>query len=180
MVPNRFLAAADVEQPAGPAARPPRRSRRPAVGPKRGAAAVVSVSRLAAKRWHIRLAPSDTGRVRELYLSPEDGGLLAVQRLDDRLEIRLHGGISEGGVCNLGDCLIRALCEGVRRIDLHLGQMETVPEAACTLLESFGRNVARERLSLRLDIDGPEPGAGLLRQAFTQGGTGTDPSGGAS
>uniref|UniRef100_I2Q6N3 Uncharacterized protein n=1 Tax=Desulfovibrio sp. U5L TaxID=596152 RepID=I2Q6N3_9BACT len=130
---------------------------------------MASISRLGAGRWHIRWEPADENRRREVYLSPGDGGLISVTRTGNRLAIRLHGPLGDACVRNLGDCLVNALCEGVGHIDLWPGIQAFIPPDAGHMLESFGRNLARDHLCIGLDIHGFDPGANELAEAFRRG-----------
>lgn len=166
--PSRSAIPAD--RPPAPDPVPRRRILRALVrGNLAGRATALSVSRLGAMRWHIRLAPSENGRRREIYLSPDDGGLLFATSADGRLDVRLDGTLTEDCLRNLGDCLIQALCEEARHISLWLGPTEAASPGACSLFESLGRQLARERVRRRLDIHGQGHGATALTEAFRHG-----------
>lgn len=129
----------------------------------------LSVSRLGDMRWHIRLAPCENGLRREIYLSPEDGGLLFATTADGRLDVRLEGTLTEDCLRNLGDCLIQGLCDEARHISLWLGRAEAASPGACGLFESLGRQLAREGVRRRVDIHGLGGAVEALTSALRHG-----------
>lgn len=134
-----------------------------------GESRVVSVSRLDATRWHIRLAHKGSGSPREIYLSPEDGGLLYVTTTDANVHITLYGDLGEDCVRNLGDCLVKALCEKAWYIDIWLGGSACVPAAAAHILESLGRHLTQTSTLMDVAIHGPDQAVALLTKAFVRG-----------
>lgn len=136
-----------------------------------GKSRVVSVSRLDALRWHIRLTPRDAACGKEIYLSPEDGGLLYVTTANANMHITLHGEMGEDCLRNLGDCFVNALCDTVRRIDIWFGDAKRVPTEAWSVFESLGRNIARQEKDMDITLHGLERITSQLDEAFAQGTT---------
>jgi len=129
----------------------------------------VSVSRLDAMRWHIRLTHKACDPRKEIYVSPEDGGLLYVTTTDANMHITLYGDLGEDCVWNLGDCLVKALSENARHVDIWLDASARIPAAAANILESLGRNLAQTSTPMDVAIHGPGQVAGILTKAFVQG-----------
>jgi hypothetical protein len=134
-----------------------------------GRLSVVSVSRLDAMRWHIRLSQKGCDSRKEIYISPEDGGVLYVTTTNADIHITLYGDLGEGCLRNLGDCLVKALCDDARYLDIWLGATTYIPAAAGSMLESLGRNLAQKNLNLDVTIHGPDQIVRMLTKAFVQG-----------
>lgn len=148
--------------------RPPRRFilRALARTCRTSAASSLSVSPLGTMRWHIRVSEPGDGRKMELYLSPTDGGLVHATEAEGKIDIRLDGALTEGCIRNLGDCLVKALSDGVGHIVLRLGRADVASPEAVSLFDSLGRHLGREGGRRRLEIRGEGQGVRELTEAF--------------
>lgn len=162
--------AKPIERP-GPDDRPPRRLMLRALA-RHGhpsASSALSVSKLGSRRWHIRISGPGEREQREIYLSPQDGGLLYTTFAGRRLDIRFEGDLGEGSTRNLGDCLVRAITDDARHIVLWLDSAPAGPPEATGVLECFGRELARERVWRVVEIRGDGTAARELAGAFERG-----------
>ena len=129
----------------------------------------VSVSRLDAMRWHIRLTKADCDIRKEIYISPNDGGLLYVTTENSAIMIMHYGEIGEDCLQNLGDCFVNALCSNAHRIDLWFDAASRIPSEAVGLFESLGRNIVNQNLRIEIAVHGQDQAIRMLNNAFAQG-----------
>lgn len=145
-----------------------------------GGLTAVSVSCLDAMRWHIRLTPTNQDSRKEIYISPEDGGLFYVTTAGGNMHITLYSDLGEDCVRNLGDCLVKALCDEARRIDIWLGASTRIAAAAGGMFESLGRTLGEKDRRTDVTIHGPDQAARMLTRAFARGASRANKRGGPS
>ncbi|KHK04169.1 hypothetical protein [Desulfovibrio sp. TomC] len=121
-------------------------------------------------RWYVAASIPDANPDLDVYLSPAEGSTIWAVRWPERCAIRIEGVLGEAGIANLGDCLVGALERGVRHIDLELldPDQEMLPTAE-GLLESFGRQSARQGGHPGVSVSGDGAGARTLALAFARG-----------
>lgn len=124
-------------------------------------------SRLGQGRWRLALPGSDVRDSRALYLVEDSSACLLASVRGRHLRVRLRGELTGPTVLNLGDCLVRAMAEGMERITLYLGERKSVPLEAVNLMESFGRQMTRGNASCQCSIRGTGAGIDALTLAFT-------------
>jgi len=132
-------------------------------------ASSLSVSKLGARRWHIRTSGDNAATRSEIYLSPDEGSLLHTSLTHKRLDILIEGSLGESTTRNLGDCLVRAMVDDARHIIFWLGKTEAACQEALGLLESFGRHIARNKIWRVVEIRGRGDLARDLTGAFARG-----------
>ena len=130
----------------------------------------LSVKPLGPGRWCVVANLADTDPDLDVYLSPAEGCTIRAVRWPKRCDIRIEGVLGEAGIANLGDCLVGALEQGVRHIGLELmdPDQEILPTAE-GLLESFGRESARQGGRPKVSVAGDGTGAQSLAVAFARG-----------
>lgn len=129
----------------------------------------VSVSRLDAMRWHIGLTKADCDIRKEIYISPNDGGLIYVTTENYNIMIIHYGEIGEDCLQNLGDCFVNALCNNAQNIDIWLDTTSRIPSEAVGMFESLGRNIVNQNLRVEVAIHGQDQAIRMLNKAFAQG-----------
>lgn len=130
--------------------------------------------KLGAGRWRIEWPAGGMGRRFDLYVSRGSTTVLCVWVRDGRWEIMPEGDLVGDAAVNLGDCLLRAVCQGARRIVLHLREGDRASLEAEGVLESFARAFA-EGAARAVAICGTGPAARALSRAL-RGGAKHDPS----
>lgn len=124
-------------------------------------------ARLGPGRWRLALPEAGDRVSRALYLTEKPRSCLFATIRGRRLRIRLRGELTGPAVLNLGDCLVRAMAEGMERITLCLGERKSVPLEAIGLMESFGRQMLRETVSCQCSIRGTGAGIDALALALS-------------
>ncbi|WP_052303441.1 hypothetical protein [Solidesulfovibrio fructosivorans] len=102
-------------------------------------------------------------------MSSRAGGLLYATTEDAKMKVVLYGDMMESCLQNLGDCLINALSDDVRRIDLWLDTTSRLLPEAVGMLESLGRNIVKQNICIDVAIHGPQQAMRMLTDAFAQG-----------
>ena len=124
-------------------------------------------SRLGPGRWRLALPGPDGRGSRALYLAEGSSARLLTAVRGRHLCVRLRGELTGPTVLNLGDCLVRAMAEGMEHITLYLGERKSVPLEAVSLMESFGRQMMRGNAPCQCSIRGTGAGIDALTLAIT-------------
>jgi hypothetical protein len=105
---------------------------------------------------------------RERYVAGDCATVLRVQTRQTLWLVRIEGDLAGEAAANLGDCLLRAVCLGARRIVLRLRAGDAVSSEAEAVLESFARYRA-QAAAPRVSIRGTGSAALALTRAWRRG-----------
>ncbi|MHC1713492.1 MAG: hypothetical protein AB9872_15195 [Solidesulfovibrio sp.] len=124
--------------------------------------------RLGPGRWRIEWSTGGPGRRFDLYLARGCACALCVWVRDGGWEVTPEGDLTGDAAVNLGDCLLRAVCQGARRIVLRLRDGDAASPEAESVLSSFARSFSEDPAPV-VTIQGSGPASWALFRAFRRG-----------
>jgi hypothetical protein len=124
--------------------------------------------RLGPGRWRIEWPAGGPRRRFDLYLARGCACVLCVRVRDGGWEVTPEGDLTGDAAVNLGDCLLRAVCQGARRIVLRLRDGDAASLEAESVLLSFARSFFEDPAP-RITIQGSGAAAWALSRAFRSG-----------
>lgn len=126
------------------------------------------VERLGSGRWRIEgVADGGADRV-ECYVSAGCDTVLTVRACRGFWVAWIEGDLTGEAAVNLGDCLLRAVCLGARKIVLRTRPEDAASTEGEGVVESFARCLARNA-SQSVTIRGRGPSARSLARAWDRG-----------
>jgi hypothetical protein len=124
--------------------------------------------RLGPGRWRIEWPAGGRGGRFDLYLARDCACVLCVWVRDGVWEVMPEGDLAGDAAVNLGDCLLRAVCQGARRIVLRLRDGDAASPEAESVLSSFARSFSEDPAPM-VAIQGSGPASWALSRAFRRG-----------
>jgi hypothetical protein len=124
--------------------------------------------KLGTGRWRIEWPGAGTDRRFDLYVAGGDAAVLCVRAREGVWEIAVEGDLAGEAAINLGDCLLRAVCLGARRIEMRTRDGDVASPEAAGVLESFARSFDADG-ACRIVVRGSGSAARSLRRGLRRG-----------